>query len=1108
MQNEEVINSMAKNDTEVIVQISADVKDLKQGLQETRQMIEQESRKWDSAIDQSSQHMSNSFAKALDVNRLKDWGIQAAKAMIDFGMQCVNAASDLEEVQNVVDVTFGDSASQIDAWAKTAISQFGLTETKAKQFASTLGAMMKSSGLAGNEIVEMSESLAGLAADMASFYNLDFDTAFQKIRSGIAGETEPLKQLGINMSQANLQAFALEKGITKALDKMSQGEMVMLRYQYLMQATADAQGDFARTSDGFANSQRLLSANLEAIQTKLGQAFIPILANATTAVNDFLAGLVQERPRTVLDDFADINLKTEEKLKEIEKTAEQAEILISTLGKISAPDTNLTDFIGGLSGSIGGLDSALQKAKEGNVTGALSDLADALSKELGGSPEQWQTLLGAVADKLPSAKDATLDDNGQTAAFLAAAAAAADDLGGDYSTLWGNLLSAIGENAGAVVTALANAGTPGQTLSAIAEGANKLSNSAPGTWSAVLGSLTSINGLENIFGEDAGKGVASMAEALSGNAPDETKAEAWKTLITTLSENAEALSSLTGKDAEGTKEWLKGIADEASKLKPEDADAWDKLLGTLVGGLGGGEKSSEFVQGMAQEFLAMGTESEFARQGLLALSFSSDEIKDKQAQWLEVCKRLTQTIPGLSSIINTNTGEVKGGTTAVENYVKSWQDAQTTLIMLESIASKRRALVAEFDMLPILKVNMEEAKAAVEQARKELEGIADFNPETGYAIANGSNNAQVAAFNKLVDSAIEAEDAFNEANDAFVEADAKLRKQSEAAMQLQGQLDGVSEGAKDAGAAMAESFTDEQIKKATEAITNMKDATKALKDYTDQVFNSTKKSLESTLGGFNRMVDPFEQARKKVEDLGTQLNNFKGTADEKNKLNILYTDAQNAIPTIQNLNEALQSQLNFLNDYYDNIAKMKALGYSDDVIAMVSDGSAQSAAYAKALADTKAGDPNVAEINKKVQDIQQKTTELTGTLTENKLKVDEKAQELTDTWAVAVANLDQYIGAKENTTKTVDGIVEALGEGKEKVRSEVQSIIDMLTELSNASYTVPNVNLTNFGTGGGNGLTVNVHSVTTLDGRTLSNSVSQHQADELNQMNRSGGVLE
>lgn len=1104
---------MAKNDTEVIVQISADMKDLKQGLQETRQMIEQESRKWDSAIDQSSQHMSNSFAKALDVNRLKDWGIQAAKAMIDFGMQCVNAASDLEEVQNVVDVTFGDSASQIDAWAKTAINQFGLTETKAKQFASTLGAMMKSSGLAGNEIVEMSESLAGLAADMASFYNLDFDTAFQKIRSGISGETEPLKQLGINMSQANLQAFALEKGITKALDKMSQGEMVMLRYQYLMQATADAQGDFARTSDGFANSQRLLSANLEAIQTKLGQAFIPILANATTAVNDFLTGLVQERPRTVLDDFADINLKTEEKLKEIEKTAEQAEILISTLGKISAPDTDLTGFISGLSGSIGGLDSALQKAKEGNVTGALSDLADALSKELGGSPEQWQTLLGAVADKLPSAKDATLDDNGQTAAFLTAAAAAADDLGGDYSALWGNLLSAIGENAGAVVTALANAGTPGQTLSAIAEGANKLSNSAPGTWSAVLGSLTSIDGLENIFGKDAGAGVKSLAEALSGNGPDKDKAEAWKTLITTLSENAEALSSLTGDSAQGTKDWLEKIQEAASKLKPDDAKAWQDLFGTFLGGLGGGEKSEEFLQGMAQEFLVMGSESEVARQGLLALYGSTDEVESKQAQWLETCRRLVQTMPGLNTIINTQTGEVKGGVTAIQEYTKEYEKMQKAMIAQDALKEMRTVLAKKQTVLFTYELDTKQAEAALEKFEKEHPELAnEYNNGGAWDIANRASSwlfpdEDAKKYVELISNVNKAKESFKQQSDAVDEAANRVAFAEGEINKLTEGMGDLADGAKEAGDATAQVFTTEQINNAKEAITELESATKALKDYTDQVFNSTKKALEGTLGGFNRMVDPFEQARKKVVDLKTQLNDFDGKASEKNKLKVLLTDAQNAIPTIQNLNEALESQLKFLNDYYDNIAKMKAAGYSDDVIAMVSDGSAQSAAYAKALAEAGANDPRVAEINKKVQDIQQKTTELTGTLTENKLKVDEKAQELTDTWAVAVANLDQYIGAKENTTRTLDGIVEALGEGKEKVRSEVQSIIDMLTELSNASYTIPNVNLTNFGTGGGNGLTVNVHSVTTLDGRTLSNSVSQHQADQLNQMNRSGGVL-
>ena len=110
---------------------------------------------------------------------------------------------------------------------------------QAKKYTSTLGAMMKSSGLTGKAVTSMSTDLAGLAADMASFYNLDFETAFEKIRSGISGETEPLKQLGINMSVANLEAYALSQGITKSYESMTQAEQVTLRYNYLMQATRD-----------------------------------------------------------------------------------------------------------------------------------------------------------------------------------------------------------------------------------------------------------------------------------------------------------------------------------------------------------------------------------------------------------------------------------------------------------------------------------------------------------------------------------------------------------------------------------------------------------------------------------------------------------------------------------------------------------------------------------------------------------------------------------------------------------------------------------------------------------------------------------------------------
>lgn len=106
--------------------------------------------------------------------------------------ESIELASDLVETQNVVDVTFEDSASTINKWAQEALNAYGITETKAKQYSSTLGAMLKSMGIADDQVLQMSMDMAGLAADMASFYNLDHDTAFEKIRSGISGETEPL----------------------------------------------------------------------------------------------------------------------------------------------------------------------------------------------------------------------------------------------------------------------------------------------------------------------------------------------------------------------------------------------------------------------------------------------------------------------------------------------------------------------------------------------------------------------------------------------------------------------------------------------------------------------------------------------------------------------------------------------------------------------------------------------------------------------------------------------------------------------------------------------------------------------------------------------------
>ena len=212
-------------------------------------------------------------------------------ALVSFGKACINLGSDLAEVQNVVDVTFGEMNSTIENFAKNAIEQFGLSELSAKKYTSTMGAMLKSMGITGTQLEDMSIKMASLAGDMASFYNLDTDEAFAKIRSGISGETEPLKQLGINLSVANLEQFALTQGIKKSYNAMTQQEQALLRYNYLLSVTSDAQGDFARTSDSWANQVRILQLRFDSLKATIGQGLINVLTPVIRVLNQLIAKL-------------------------------------------------------------------------------------------------------------------------------------------------------------------------------------------------------------------------------------------------------------------------------------------------------------------------------------------------------------------------------------------------------------------------------------------------------------------------------------------------------------------------------------------------------------------------------------------------------------------------------------------------------------------------------------------------------------------------------------------------------------------------------------------------------------------------------------------------
>ena len=216
----------------------------------------------------------------------------AVDKIIDFSKQAIQLGSDVAEVQNVVDVAFGDMSSAVDEFAQNAITNFGMSELAAKRTASTYMAMASNMGLSQAEAAEMSLTLTGLTGDVASFYNISQELADIKLKSVFTGETETLKDLGIVMTQANLEAFALSQGITKSISAMSQAELVTLRYNFVLDQLSLASGDFIRTQDSWANQTRILSMQWEEFMSIIGQSLIQVLLPVVQALNRIVSSLI------------------------------------------------------------------------------------------------------------------------------------------------------------------------------------------------------------------------------------------------------------------------------------------------------------------------------------------------------------------------------------------------------------------------------------------------------------------------------------------------------------------------------------------------------------------------------------------------------------------------------------------------------------------------------------------------------------------------------------------------------------------------------------------------------------------------------------------------
>ena len=239
-------------------------------------------------LEKTARKTSTGIQKAFNAIKLT----AVVAALIKLTKYTTSAASDLVEVQNVVDISFGKSAKKVNAWAKTVIQNFGLSQTEAKRTASTFMAMSNGMDIANDAGTTMAITLTELSADLASFWNTSQAEAFTALKSVYTGETETLKKYGIVMTEANLKAFALTQGIKKQYSEMSQAEKVALRYKFVMKTAADAQGDFARNSTTWANQIKILKTQLQELATMIGQVFVKVLRPALIVINKLLSRII------------------------------------------------------------------------------------------------------------------------------------------------------------------------------------------------------------------------------------------------------------------------------------------------------------------------------------------------------------------------------------------------------------------------------------------------------------------------------------------------------------------------------------------------------------------------------------------------------------------------------------------------------------------------------------------------------------------------------------------------------------------------------------------------------------------------------------------------
>lgn len=325
----------------------------------------------------------------------------SAKVISSFGKSCIDLGSDLAEVQNVVDVTFTSMSNSVNKWSKDAAKSYGLSETMAKKYVGLYGTMSKQFGFTEKQAYDMSTTLAGLAGDVASYYNITQGEAYTKLKAVYSGETEVLKDIGIVMTQNALDAYALANGYGKTTSAMTETEKVSLRYNFILNQLHGVTGDFARTQNNWANQTRVLQLRFDSLKATIGQGLI----NAFTPVIKVVNSLI-DRLSTVAEKFKALtqqifgnaggsssgspveNLAVEANsgssaLENVADSAEKAKGSLAGFDKLnvlSNDNSSSSDNTSSESSASSGIGSALTNSAQNASKGLIDSLKDAFNK--------------------------------------------------------------------------------------------------------------------------------------------------------------------------------------------------------------------------------------------------------------------------------------------------------------------------------------------------------------------------------------------------------------------------------------------------------------------------------------------------------------------------------------------------------------------------------------------------------------------------------------------------------------------------------------------------------------------------------------------------------